>query len=178
MPYLANYQKFIRPKILTGDVILWKGSGIISKMIMHWTPYSHGSLCVVLDKYERFANRIFLVEALSTGLEFRLLSERLKSEPNSEAYWLSASMDEAQQGRAREFALTECAKAVRYDYGSIFRNIFARVSSDANSYFCSEFIFFAWAKAMLPGVSVSDPVPRPGDLAGLIGGSNNLWKIF
>lgn len=131
-----------RPLIQTGDAILWKGHGVVSKMIMWWTEFSHASLVVRLDKYEEFENRVFLVEAMSGGLEFRLLSERLKQD--AEAYWLLTSMTKKQRNLSRKHALIECAKGKKYDFGSIVKNIVCEVNADARDYFCSEFVQFNW----------------------------------
>ena len=158
----------MRPKIQTGDAILWKGEGLISKLIMLWTPYSHASLVVRLREYEGLKKRVFLVEALNDGLELRLLSERLKEA--GKAYWLSVGMTTAEVLKSREHALVECARAVPYDYQSLFKNIFGRVSNDARQYFCSEFVWINWIQSgRIPPEKMKLAAPRPGDLPGLIG---------
>ena len=158
----------MRPKIHTGHAIVWKGKGIISSLIMKWSPFSHASLVVRLNEYKELKRRVFLVEALAGGLEFRLLSERLKE--GGEAYWLPTDMTLKEMSKSREHALLECAKGIKYDYGSIFKNMFGRVSSDARQYFCSEFVWLNWVYA---GYVRTDEkiliAPRPGDLPTNIG---------
>lgn len=159
----------IRPRIQTGDAILWKGKGLISSLIMKWSCYSHASLVVRLREYEGLKKRVFLVEALSGGLEFRLLSERVKEA--GDAFWLPVNMTVGEALKSREHALVECAKAVPYDYGSLFKNIFGRVSNDAQKYFCSEFVWLNWIQAgRIPSKKMRLHAPRPGDLPGLIEG--------
>lgn len=155
--------KNIRSQMLTGHAIVWKGKGIISSLIMKWSPFSHASLIVRLREYKELKRRVFLVEALADGLEFRLLSERLKE--GGEAYWLPTDMTIGQMSKSREHALLECARGIPYDYGSLFKNIFGRVSSNARKYFCSEFVWLNWVYA---GYVRTDEkilvAPRPGDL--------------
>lgn len=155
--------KEARPRILTGDVILWKGKGIISSLIMKWSEYSHASLVVRLREYEELENRVFLVEALGSGLQFRLLSEKLGK--GNEAFWMSINMLPEQLEKSREHALMECAKGIPYDYGSIFKNIFGKVNNNAKEYFCSEFVWMNWLNAgyVLPEKQ-GFQAPRPGDL--------------
>lgn len=161
--------KDMRPRIQTGDAILWKGKGIISKLIMRWTSYSHASLVVRLREYEGLKKRVFLVEALNDGLELRLLSERMKEA--GEAFWLPVGMIVEEVLKSREHAMTECAKAVPYDYESLFKNIFGRVSNDAQKYFCSEFVWLNWIQSgRIPLDKIKLSAPRPGDLPGLIDG--------
>jgi hypothetical protein len=155
--------KEARPRILTGDVILWKGKGIISSLIMKWSEYSHASLVVRLKEYEELKNRVFLVEALSSGLQFRLLSEKLGK--GSEAFWMSINMPLEQLEKSREHALIECAKGIPYDYSSIFKNIFGKVNNNAKEYFCSEFVWMNWISAEYISTKQSKlKAPRPGDL--------------
>ncbi len=157
-----------RPHITTGDAILWKGNSIISRLIRFWTPYSHASLVIRLKISEGLQERVFLVEALSTGLELRLLSKRLANY-NGEAYWFHINTTEKQRLSILEFALTKCASGIKYDFGSLVKNMLGRVSMDAHRYFCSEFVFHTWKQANLvtPFLTVA---PRPGDLPGLLAG--------
>jgi hypothetical protein len=166
----VEYQE-IRPLIVSGDCILWKGNGFISRAIRVWSEYSHASLVVKLDRYRNLWNRVFLVEALETGLELRLLSERLKGY-DGEAYLFRVGLDEEKAEEVVQVALTACALGVRYDYKSLFRNIVGRVSLDARRYFCSEFVYDIWKKI---GIADGDVAPRPGDLVNLIDGE--LVKI-
>ncbi len=168
--------KTARPHIVTGDAILWKGNGIISRLIRLWTPYSHASLVVRLRVSEKLQERVFLVEALSTGLELRLLSKRLENY-RGEAFWFHIDTTAEQKLSILEFALTKCASGIRYDFGSIIKNMLGRVSLDAHQYFCSEFVFHAWKQASLvsPHIAVA---PRPGDLLGLLPGIITKIELY
>ena len=130
MDKLTEYLKY-REKIRTGDAILWKGKGIISWLIRRWSKYSHASLVIRLHKYKDFVNRVFMVEALSHGLKLTLLSKRIK-DYDGEVFWLPVKMDEGQRVKTIRYALVECAETDGYDYEGLFKNVFGRVSQDAD----------------------------------------------
>lgn len=159
----------LRPRIHTGDAILWKGHGLISKMILKFTPFSHASLVVRMKEYAALLDRVFLVEALSEGLRFTLLSERLENY-KGEAYWMSVGLSLEQIEKSRAHALVECGKCVKYDYHSLLKNAVGKVSSDATSYFCSEFVWINWVEAgvVAPLIAKVNKAPRPGDLLKLL----------
>lgn len=155
----------LRPWLTTGAVILWRGDSLLSRAIRLFTPYSHASLVVRdLDSLDR--NRVFLVEALETGLELRLLSERIKGYNGRVFAFRPYGLAKCVQERVKSFAIDQCARGIRYDYKGLFANIFGRVSEDARRYFCSEFAALALEQA---GVHRSAPflgprAARPGDI--------------
>ncbi len=148
-----------RQRMATGDVILWKGNGLISRAIRLWTPFSHASLVLRLKEFKGLKDRRFLLEALASGIELRLLSRRLNGY-KGEAWWFPL-LDEYQGKRAEiaAWALNQVGKG--YDYGSLIRNMLGRVNADARSYFCSEFVFLAYKRA---GIVRGVKAPRPGDI--------------
>lgn len=150
----------IRPLLTTGSVILWKGNGVIPWLIRRWSEYSHASLVIRLNNHDELKDRVWLVEALEGGLELRLLSERMYGY-NGRTFAMVNDLDTHQQAIVREFAMEQCGKGVRYDYRGLFRNIFGRVSQDADKFFCSEFVCAALRLAQ--GCSRPN-APRPGDL--------------
>ncbi len=152
-----------RPHITTGDAILWKGNGVISRFIRFWTPFIRASLVVRLQEYDNLRERVSLVETLATGLELRLLSKRL-AHYDGHAYWFHLESSQEQRIQMIEFALTNCASGIPYDYDSLVKNIFGRVSDDATRYFCSEFVYETWIKAGLVSAHPSGSAPRPGDI--------------
>jgi uncharacterized protein YycO len=100
---------------------------------------------------------------MATGLELRLLSKRLENY-DGEAFWFHVEMTEDQRSQILDFALTNCASGIPYDYESLFKNMLGRVSADATRYFCSEFVFDAWVHAGVTSYPPSGSAPRPGDI--------------
>jgi hypothetical protein len=154
----------IRPRLATGCAVLWKGNGLLSRAIRLFSEFSHASLIVRLDAYQGLTDRVFLVEALATGLELRLLSERIKGYDGEVDIFFPRGLGQDQQNAVRDFALVQCAKAVPYAYGSLFANILGHVSEDAHKYFCSEFVWAAWLAARIVARRPDDFAPRPGDI--------------
>uniref|UniRef100_A0A6M3J9D6 Putative peptidase n=1 Tax=viral metagenome TaxID=1070528 RepID=A0A6M3J9D6_9ZZZZ len=160
-----NRYSELRSKMATGDCILWSGSGIISGLIKWKTKskISHASLVVRLKKYEGLKDRVFLVEALPSGLELRLLSERAHSYKGSVYLAHQALMTKGQRRICRARALTKVAEDVKYDYGSLFRNVVGKVNVDARRFFCSEFVWWIWNEAHYHE-NIKNEAPVPGDL--------------
>jgi hypothetical protein len=151
-----------RPLIRTGDCILWKGNNLLSRTIRMFSEYSHASLVVRLAEYEELRERVYLVEALGSGLELRALSQRIK-EYDGEAYLFQPSiLTSKHEAKIRQIALDDCASGIRYDYGGLFGNLFGHVPQDAKRYFCSEHVWRCWQAAGL--VPVARTAPRPGDI--------------
>jgi len=151
----------LRHKMKTGDAILWTGSGIISWLIRLKSKRSHASLVVRLKKYQGLRDRVFLVEALAGGLELRLLSERVHGYRGSVSL-VSTDLNGGQRRVCRNRALVKCAEGIKYDYGSLFRNILGRVSVNVRRFFCSEFVWWIWQEASY--VEKNTKAPVPGDL--------------
>jgi len=154
-----------REGINSGDVILWKGTGLISRLIRFFGGYSHASLVLRLDEFKGLTDRRFILEANATGIELRILSWRVQKY-SGEAWWLP--LKEEYCG-TREKIVTWALDQVGtpYDFHSLFKNIFGRVSADCTRYFCSEYIFLAYRTA---GLVQGKTAPRPGDIA--------KWDIF
>ena len=76
------------------------------------------------------------------------------------------NMTNEQMEKSRTHALIECGKNIKYDFGSLFKNIIGRVSSNAEKYFCSEFVWINWKESGLLPYEVDQIIkaPRPGDL--------------
>ena len=146
----------------SGDVVLWKGRGIISRLIRIWSEYSHASLVLRLKEFENLKDRRFLLEALSSGIELRLLSRRLE-EYSGEAWWFPLKSIYDRTGVRQEIATWALKQVgIKYDFDSLFRNALGRVSADAKQYFCSEFVYLAYKQA---GLVKRQKAPRPGDIA-------------
>ena len=78
MSNLDLYKKY-QSQLKTGDHIGWSGTGIISKLIQFFSKgeLNHSSLAIRMN-YQGLHDRRFVLEALASGIEFHLLSEKLK----------------------------------------------------------------------------------------------------
>jgi len=152
-------------QINSGDVILWKGDGAISRLIRLYGGYSHASLVLRLDEFKGLTDRRFILEANASGIELRILSWRIKKY-DGEAWWLPLQ-DEYLSVREKIVTWALGQVGTPYDFHSVFKNIFGRVSVDCQKYFCSEYVFLAYQAA---GLVQGDTAPRPGDIA--------KWTLF
>jgi len=152
--------KVAREQMETGDAILWKGTGLLSRAIRLFSEFSHVSL-VVKFNHEGLKNRRFLFEAVGSGLVPRLLSERV-ADHKGEVYWLPTKMEDWQRKIIKVYALESAAKGIKYDFKSLFLNAFGYVDADAKRMLCSEWCYFSWLKAKY--VLPLKKTPRPGDI--------------
>jgi hypothetical protein len=164
MPPAVPYAD-IRPWLTTGTVILWKGSDLLSRAIRLFSEFSHASL-VVRDIDPANQDRVHIIEALATGLEMRHLSSRIRGYNGRVFAFKPFGLGEETKVSIKSFALDECAKGVRYDYGSLFANALGRVSEEANRWFCSEFAAKALEQAGICRIPLfrDAGAARPGDI--------------
>jgi len=123
-------------------------------------------MIVRFDKYKELLDRVFLVESLVTGAEMRLLSWRLEDAKGQAWIYQPAGLSGEMRNQVREQALMMTARAVRYDYAGLFKNILGRVSEDANRVFCSELVGILWEECGLKRKKGAPKgiAPRPVDL--------------
>ena len=157
----------IRHLIDTGDLLEWRSRSILGWTIRAFTgrDVNHSSLCVRMP-YGYDEPRRFLIEADSTGLEFRLISRQLERF-DGVVWWyqLSRRYDHLRDAIGR-WAFDCLATNPGYDYLGLFAQAFGRVSLDARRYFCSEFYDLMLANH---GIARPDPrgARRPGDFEDL-----------
>ena len=163
----------IRPKLMTGWSVLWSGKNAVSKLIRLFSEFSHASLLVRINNYSSLENRVFLIEAISSGLRLTLMSERVKNYSSDIYLFKPEELDRTSSEAILYYALIECAKLKKYDYGSLFANIFGRVPLSAKSYFCSEFVWSCYLAASL--TYKNEQAPRPDDIINWLPGT--LYKL-
>ena len=166
----------LRPLIQSGDLVEWASNGLVGKAIMAVTgkAVSHSSLVIKLP-YKGTPRR-YVIEAVRTGVEFRLLSEELQTY-DGKAIWygLKAEYDNLRDGIA-EWAFNELASGKKYDFGGVLAQLWGKVSLDSKRYYCSELIDMAYIKA-----GIIQPSPKgvrvPGDFVplGIFGSQAHLW---
>lgn len=146
MNNLSNYQR-LRPYIQNGDLLQWHGNYPFSKIIRLGTGEddNHSSQAIRIPFFE---NRIFSIEALSSGLHLWPLSDLLARYdgwvtwyPLLDKYRGTAAND------ATRWLLTHLGKP--YDWHSCvsnWRSIFgwSPKKADHRRLYCSESVFLAW----------------------------------
>lgn len=140
---LAHYED-IRDQIQTGDMIEFGSSSIIGYSIRLFTrkDVNHTSIAVSFDNWKSYhGNRKFLLQADPEGIDLDVLSRELKNY-KGKVYWYRLK---EQYNHLRNdmgsWAIEQVG--VKYDYGSLFKNMFGAVSATAKKFFCSEYNFFA-----------------------------------
>ena len=163
--YGLDVYGYYKDDLQTGDCLLWRSRSMIGWLIRLFTGHrvNHAGLVIRPHEYGCFNDRRFTLEALENGVVLRLLSERLRSFDG--AVWLYPLKDEYRLKRAVISAWAIKQEGTPYDYGSLFKQIFGRVSLDMRKYFCSEFCYAAWREAGIP--VDENKAPRPGDIPGL-----------
>ena len=171
---LTHYDS-LRPSIKTGDLVEFASTGIIGRIIMGVTGRgaSHSSLVVRLPYKDNL--RRYVIEAVGTGLEFKLLSDVLQNYAGSVIWYGLRKEYDDRRDAIGDWAFCELAQHKKYDFGGLFAQLWGRVSLDARKYFCSEFIDAAYiAEKIIP----PDPAGarRPGDFAplGIFGAQSYL----
>lgn len=162
----------IRPWLSTGTVILWQGNDLLGRAIRMFSQFSHASL-IVRDLDPENCDRVFLVEALATGLELRLLSERIQGYNGRVFAFQAQGIIPETQARIKSFALKECGRGVPYNYEGLFANILGYVSEGCHKFFCSEFAAMALEQAGIARHPAyrNGEAARPGDIPVWFGGS-------
>ena len=136
--------KIFRHLMNNGDLLEFSSFSTIGKMIRALTrrDVNHTALVWSVDEFKSIKDRRFIMEALSEGLELNLISARLK-DYKGDVYWYSLKEE---YGEYRDAVASICllaegrTKEIRYDYLSLFRNAYKKVSVDVEKYsFCSEF---------------------------------------
>lgn len=163
-----------------GDLLEFASQSWIG-FIIRWITkkdVNHTALLWCVDEFKDIKDRKFIMEALSEGLELNLLSLRLKKY-KGEVYWYP--LKEKYHG-CRDTVASVCLLAegrtdeLRYDYVSIIRQLFGKVSVNVAKYsFCSEFAQWVLQKS---GILMKQPnALRPGEF-GELGIYEDRIKIY
>lgn len=133
--------KSLRPQMKTGDALLWKGNTTIGTII-RWFSKDFDHASIIYNEFRNEEERRFILEAVNKGIVLEMISKRLQ-EYDGEVYWLQIE-DKYKPWRTElgSFALGQVGKD--YDFESVIKNIFGRVSINMKKLFCSEYLYLAW----------------------------------
>lgn len=140
MNSLGLYES-LRPRIHTGDAVLWKSRSFIGGIIRAWSKseYNHVSIAIRFTEFD--LDRVYILEELERGAVMYPLSRRLEHHKgNAWIYPLDAPLVMAKRPMAR-WALY--MQGTKYDYPGLFSNLLGRVSLDTRRLFCSEYYWLA-----------------------------------
>jgi len=160
---LHDYYK-VRPLIKTGDHLGWKSNGIIGRLIRVFAPgpINHSEIVIKIP-FEGLDDRRFNIGALGSGVSLHLLSRQLENY-NGKVYWYPLK-DEFDELRPAIAAFILQKIDIKYDFYSLFKNAFGRVSTEASKLFCSEVCNWAWASAGIDtGFPLNGKAPTPADI--------------
>ena len=136
---LKRYHTF-RDQIQTMDLIQWHGDSLVSKIIRWKTGASEthsGVACRLAD-----VDRVMTLEAISKGAVPNPLSQVL-GKYDGKAYWHPLK-EKYRPYVAHAFNWMYEKIGTGYDYESVASHLFGRVSPDARSLYCSEYVFLGW----------------------------------
>jgi len=137
MDKLENY-RIHQDRINTGDLIEFASSSLLGYAIRWFTKkdVNHTSTVIRYIVQGDITPRRFVFEALENGYIANFLSIRLENF-KGKVYWMPLKID---YGLYR-VGIAKVAHEFlgrKYDFKSLFKNAFGRVSSDARELFCSE----------------------------------------
>ena len=155
-----------RHKMDNGDLLEFSARSFIGSAIRWVTKkdVNHTALLWCVDEFKNIQDRKFVMEAISTGLELNLLSLKL-NKYKGDVYWYPLK---PRWWAYRDTVASNCLLAegrtdeMRYDYLSIVRQLFGKVSVDvAKTSFCSEFAQWVLQKSGV--IKKQKNALRPGE---------------
>lgn len=159
---LSAYHRY-REKMDTGDLLQWHSDSIIGKLIRLRIggDVNHSGLVLRVAQYEGEGRR-WTTESLEGGVEAVLLSRRLEKFRGS-VWWHPLKPAHQELRKVAGMRMLEMLGAP-YDFHSLFRQIFSRVSVDLSSLFCSEYCYWC--------VGGEGEAPNPANLISTAG----VWE--
>lgn len=151
-----------RDDMQTGDALQWKSNSFIGWAIRKKTKGDVNHTSMVINLTEFGTDRRFCIEALDYGIDLNLVSRRLKNF-DGEVYW-HPLINQTEETRIVMGRYALGTLGIPYDYKSIFKQIFGKVSADAKQLFCSEMLYLAAVEA---GFSKRKKAPTPADIPNL-----------
>lgn len=160
MNSLSVYNK-VKGEMQTGDRLEWRSKTYIGWAIRKVTGdfFNHTSMIIRFRRFEsQYLDNRFTLEALEGGIELNKLSRRLLKH-KGEVYWYPL-LTEYNEKRSMIGTIALDRVGIAYDYSSLTRQLFSKVSADVKKLFCSEYVFLNGRDAGLPTNMIK--APRPG----------------
>jgi uncharacterized protein YycO len=154
-----------RAEFRDGDVLLFRGRGLAS-LAIRWrtrSPYSHVGLVF------RFADHVYCLEAVGSGVRLILVSEVLRRYHGGIDYYAVMQATEVERQGAIAFCMAQLGRL--YDKPGIWRFLvailFGRTPAvrEDRSWFCSELVAAAYRRQGRPLTPLRVAYTSPADLA-------------
>lgn len=156
MKNLDLYEKE-RANIENFDRLEWHSKSLLGKMIRLKTRDWSNHTGITIRFHEYDSAGIFTVESLENGVDPNRLSVRLKEfDGEVRLYRLKPEFHHLRK-QLGEASLS--FEGIKYDFLSIVKNLFHKVSLNSNTMFCSEFVKSAGVRGGLPYKDLYAPTP-------------------
>jgi len=166
LSYVPGKEEGVRASMRSGDVLLFRGCGVLSRLIRRAThcDYSHAGLLF------RYRGRVYCLEAVGKGVRLTPVSRLLDHYPEGVFYCAVEAPDPVRES-ALEFGFQQLS--LGYDVLGLVRFALALLlakrlpAKPDQRWFCSELVAAAYRVA---GVPLTDQLPCYTSPADLING--------
>ena len=149
--------RMIRDDIDTFDRLEWRSNSLLGKAIRLKTGDWSNHTGIVIRFHEYDAAGLFTIESLEGGVDPNRLSLRLSEFNGSVRLYKLKPEYHHLRSELGEAALS--MEGIKYDYGSLVKNLFGHVTVNKKRLFCSEFVKAVGIKAGLPHKNLIAPTP-------------------
>jgi len=165
-----------RPLIETADLLQWRSKGVIGAAIRWFSKIryfgspaliedvNHSGGAIRFDRYSNGVDRRWTLEAINGGIDLNLISRQLEGYEG--VLYLHKLKEAYSPFRDLIAGNLLCRKGTKYDFGNLFKQMFAAASVDAREFFCSEAVYWAGLEAGL-APAAGWPVkraPKPAEM--------------
>jgi hypothetical protein len=150
----------------TGDCLLFSSYSPIAAGIKMFTnsQWSHAALVIRLSEYEGEERHRFYIEATSPKVKLTRLTGKMLDYTGVIAWLPLPEMYDPFRQQLGYTMLQLLDK--KYDYKSVLKQIFKKVSEDADAFFCSEMCGYVWNRSFSIGWTQGEAL-QPCDIVQL-----------
>jgi len=134
----------IRPLIKDGDLVLFRGTRLLAKIIQNCDKAYFNHIGIVIESHKG----LFILDSQSNGVESDRLSERINDYKNGD-FCVIQSIDDSKENEAMELLMArQDMNTVLYDYGNGFKELLNRkfgwnlkIKKNDRKDICSDFVY-------------------------------------
>lgn len=154
----------VRPKLVSGHVVTFEGSDLLSWAIRFFAP--GGSHTAMVLRLTDCPDTVFLLESLEHGPTLTRMSRRI-SNYRGRVHLQMPDISKRQQQAVTAMALRLLGARVGYDYPSLVRQVRRRVAMNMKRGFCSETVQYLLTHACVMPPQLE--AMTPGELRRALG---------